>query len=51
VVAGNGTHHPPSSREIYLPPELNKQYLLATALGETNGGDAGDGSFTLAVVD
>jgi hypothetical protein len=49
TVAGNGTNHPASSREIYLDPEAGVSYLFASALGEANGGDAGDGTFTLKV--
>lgn len=50
VVAGNGTAHPVSNREIALPPNLDKLKLYATATGEANGGDAGDGTFTLEVI-
>jgi hypothetical protein len=49
VVAGNGTAHPVSSRELYLAPEAGVSYIFASATGEANGGDAGDGTFTLEV--
>jgi hypothetical protein len=49
VVAGNGTNHAASSREIYLDPEAGVSHIFASALGEANGGDAGNGTFTLKV--
>jgi len=51
VVAGNGTAHAASNREFQLDPESNVKYLYASALGEANGGDAGDGTFSLEIVD
>lgn len=50
VVAGNAANHAASNREIALPPNLDKASLYATATGEANGGNAGDGTFTLEVV-
>lgn len=49
VVAGNGTAHPASDREIQLDPEVNKTYLFASATGEANGGNAADGTLTIKI--
>lgn len=51
VVAGNGTNHPASERELYLPPELNTTKVYATATGEADGGDASDGDFGIEIID
>jgi len=51
VVAGNGTAHPASEREIYLDPETNKSYIFGSATGEANGGDAADGTLTIKIED
>jgi hypothetical protein len=51
VVAGNAANHAASNREFYLDPESNVKYLYGSALGEANGGDAGDGTYTLEIVD
>ena len=45
TVAGNASAHPASEREVYLPPELNKTHIFASATGEADGGNAGDGEF------
>lgn len=37
---------PASSIDVYLPPSA-KQYLRGVALGEANGGDAGNGTFSV----
>jgi len=50
VVAGNAANHPASERELYLPPELNKTKIYATATGEANGGNAGDGTFAIELI-
>lgn len=50
VVAGNATNHAASDREVYLPPELDKSKIYATATGEANGGDASDGNFGVEIV-
>lgn len=50
VVVGNATNHVASERDLHLPPELDKRYLFATATGEANGGDAGDGEFAIEIV-
>lgn len=50
VVAGNAANHPVSNRELYLPPDLDKASIYATAGGEANGGDAGDGTMYLEIV-
>jgi hypothetical protein len=50
VVAGNAANHPASARELYLPPELNKRYLFATATGEADGGNAANGEFAVEIV-
>jgi hypothetical protein len=50
TVGGNTTAHPASEREVYLPPELNKTHIFASATGETNGGDASDGDFGVEIV-
>lgn len=49
VVAGNGTHHPVSAREINLDPETNKRYIFGSATGEANGGNAADGAMTIKI--
>lgn len=49
VVAGNGTAHPASTREIYLDPETNRTHIFASATGEANGGNAADGTLTIKV--
>lgn len=46
VVAGNATAHAASSATIKLPPGCLR-YIRAIAVGETNGGDASDGTLTL----
>lgn len=50
VVAGNAANHAVSSRDLYLPPELDKASIYATAGGEANGGDAGDGTMYLEII-
>lgn len=50
TVAGNAANHAASERELYLPPELDKSYIYASALGEANGGDASDGTFGIEIV-
>lgn len=50
VVQGNAANHPASDRQLYLPPELDKAAIYATATGEANGGDAGDGDLTLEII-
>lgn len=50
TVAGNAANHAASNREISLPPYMDKSYIFACALGEANGGNAGDGTFTLEVI-
>lgn len=49
VVAGNGTAHPVSEREVYLDPESAKSYIFGSATGEANGGNAADGTLTIAI--
>jgi len=49
VVAGNGTAHPASEREIYLDPETNKSHIFGSATGEANGGNAADGTLTIKI--
>lgn len=51
VVAGNAANYPASNREVFLPPNLNKQYIRLSAVGEANGGDASDGVLSLQFVD
>jgi hypothetical protein len=41
--------YPASNVIIALPPNI-KRYIRATALGEANGGDASDGTFSLEVL-
>lgn len=50
VVAGGVSAHPASEREVHLPPDLNKRYVFATATGEADGGNAGDGTFGLEAI-
>lgn len=49
VVAGNATNFPASTTNFSLPPNT-KRYLRAVAVGEANGGDASDGTFTLSIL-
>lgn len=51
VVAGNAANHVASDREVYLPPDFDKLYLFGSATGEANGGNAGDGTFSISIVD
>lgn len=50
IVGGNAANHIASSREIHLRPELDKTYVFASATGEANGGNAGDGTFGVEIV-
>jgi hypothetical protein len=50
VVAGNAANHAASNREVILPPNLDKSYIFASALGEANGGNAGDGTFGIEII-
>lgn len=50
VVAGNAANHPASSREIVLPPDLNRRFIRASATGELNGGNAADGTFGIEII-
>lgn len=50
VVAGNGTAHPASNREVTLSPNFDKKYLFFSALGEANGGNAADGTFGIEII-
>jgi hypothetical protein len=50
VLAGNATKYPVSNAtNITLPPGVNR-YIKGSATGEADGGDAGDGTFTEALV-
>lgn len=40
--------YPASSIDAYLPPTV-KRYIRGVALGEANGGDAGDGTFEVSL--
>jgi hypothetical protein len=51
VVAGNAANHAASDREFYLDPEFGKTYIFGSATGEANGGNAGDGTFTVEIDD
>jgi hypothetical protein len=48
VVAGNATAHAACTATVKLPPSA-KRYLRAQATGESNGGDASDGTLTLEI--
>lgn len=48
-VDNNGAGHAASSVTITLPPNIQR-YVRATALGEANGGDSSNGSFTLELL-
>lgn len=50
VVAGNAANHPASSRELVLPPNLDKASIYATATGEANGGDASASTFGVEII-
>ena len=50
TVAGNAANHIASSREVVLPPNLDKGYIFASALGEANGGNAADGTFGIEII-
>jgi hypothetical protein len=49
VVAGNAANHPVVEKQFQLDPEFDKKYIFASATGEANGGDAGDGDYTLEI--
>jgi hypothetical protein len=50
VLAGNASAFPASAAtNITLPPGVNR-YIKGSATGEANGGDAGDGTFTVQLV-
>lgn len=50
TVAGNAANHPASNREISIGPNFDKAYLFASATGEANGGNAGDGTFGIEII-
>lgn len=50
TVAGNGTAHPASEREVYLDPESDKRFLFASATGEEHGGNAANGTFSIEII-
>lgn len=41
--------YPEGEAVAYLPPSV-KRYIRGSALGEANGGNAGDGTFTVALL-
>lgn len=49
VIAGNAANYPASNTNFALPPST-RRYIRATALGEANGGNASDGTFTLKLL-
>lgn len=49
VLAGNAANFPAATTNYALPPSTNR-YLRARAVGEANGGDASDGTFTLKIL-
>lgn len=49
-VAGNAANVAASEREVYLPPEADKKYIFASAVGEVNGGNSADGTFGLEII-
>lgn len=49
VLAGNAANYPSSTTNISLPPGVNR-YIKGSATGEANGGDAGDGTYTVQLV-
>lgn len=51
VINEGSSAYAATEREIALPPELNKKYLRASAVGEADGGDASDGTLTVEIFD
>lgn len=49
VTDNNGAGYAASNVTISLPPTIQR-YVKATALGEANGGDASNGTFTLELL-
>lgn len=50
VAAGNAANVIGANVEVQLPPNLNKQYIRASATGEANGGDSSDGNLTVELL-
>jgi len=50
VTDNNAAGYPAASREVQLPPGLNKRYIRASATGEANGGNASDGDLTVQLL-
>jgi hypothetical protein len=49
VTDANGAGFPAGEANAYLPP-TTRRYLKFAALGEANGGNAGDGTFTVKLL-
>lgn len=49
VIAGNAANFPAASDVYALPPTV-RRYIRASALGEANGGNASDGTLTIALL-
>jgi hypothetical protein len=50
VINEETSAYPATTREVTLPPNLNKLYIRASAVGEANGGDASDGDLTISII-
>jgi hypothetical protein len=50
VAAGNAANVIGANVEVQLPPNLDKRYILASATGEANGGNAADGNLTVELL-
>lgn len=50
TVAGNAANHAASEREVTLQPNFDKRYIFLSAIGEANGGNAGDGTMGIEII-
>jgi len=50
VIPEVSTAYAATERTFALPPDLNKRYIRASAVGEANGGNAADGTLTIELV-
>ncbi len=50
VIAAVSTSYPATEKNVTLPPGFAYRYLRASCSGEANGGNAADGTLTVALV-
>lgn len=50
VAAGNAANVIGANVVVQLPPNLDKQYICASATGEANGADSSDGNLTVELL-